>query len=552
MQSNLRENLSCYQEVTTRNEQRLISNKSIKIKFQGHFYRFEQFEEVINQEEYPSFWQILSNESDEAPDLVIKHFYDETIQQDGFYLDMNELNEVLITTSNLRGLKYGIKALNKVIKQKNDYILINKVSIRHEPSFAIRGVIEGFYGVPWQHEERLNVLNSLSEFGLNTYMYAPKDDELQRKKWRELYDQHKLAEFQELLSEAASKKIDFYYMISPGNDIDLTKIEDIKALLDKLEQLMRIGVTKFGLLMDDIDYILKNEMKLTFNNAAYAHSFLINQVNAFLKEKLAEYQLIVCPTEYDNEHGSEYLKILTNETDKGIPFFWTGPNTLSGAITKNHIAEMAAVYKRPMIIWDNVPVNDYQKDHELLFLSPYENRSPFLADKKYNCLGIVSNPMAQWECSKIAVGTMAHYLWNTHSYQSDTALSSVLRQLFGDEHVAIFKELILFHPNKYMTTVYTEEVLYELENSNQDFVTEKLEKLLSANKIMTKKINNKRMLAEYQPWRERVTKDLELWQLVLENKTEEIEKKQKKLASYPHRTGLDLVAKYIELNKRNK
>ena len=46
--------------------------------------------------------------------------------------------------------------------------------------FAIRGVIEGFYGAPWSHEQRLDLIDFLGERGMNTFVYSPKDDPLVR------------------------------------------------------------------------------------------------------------------------------------------------------------------------------------------------------------------------------------------------------------------------------------------------------------------------------------------------------------------------------------
>ena len=39
------------------------------------------------------------------------------------------------------------------------------------------GVIEGFYGEPWTITQRVKLIDQFIEFdGLNTYVYAPKDD----------------------------------------------------------------------------------------------------------------------------------------------------------------------------------------------------------------------------------------------------------------------------------------------------------------------------------------------------------------------------------------
>src|SRR5258706_10868738 len=46
--------------------------------------------------------------------------------------------------------------------------------------FVHRGIIEGFYGPPYSHADRLWLIDKLGAWGLNRYVYAPKDDPLHR------------------------------------------------------------------------------------------------------------------------------------------------------------------------------------------------------------------------------------------------------------------------------------------------------------------------------------------------------------------------------------
>jgi hypothetical protein len=55
------------------------------------------------------------------------------------------------------------------------------------PSFAERGVVEGFYGTPWTHQDRVDILRFEGAHGMNVYYYAPKDDPYHRKLWRDAY-----------------------------------------------------------------------------------------------------------------------------------------------------------------------------------------------------------------------------------------------------------------------------------------------------------------------------------------------------------------------------
>lgn len=84
------------------------NQKEIVIKFRGHFYRFEQSNEVIQPEEHVDCLNVTSEPVDEQYDLIIHHYYYEpVIQADGFHLKIENQTEIMIKTSNLRGFLYA-------------------------------------------------------------------------------------------------------------------------------------------------------------------------------------------------------------------------------------------------------------------------------------------------------------------------------------------------------------------------------------------------------------------------------------------------------------
>lgn len=88
-------------------------------------------------------------------------------------------------------------------------------------SVPLRGVIEGFYGTPWQQEERLDILAFCRAEGFNAYLYAPKDDPYHREKWREPYPEDKLRELGALVKAAKAQDVHFIFAVSPGLDVSL-------------------------------------------------------------------------------------------------------------------------------------------------------------------------------------------------------------------------------------------------------------------------------------------------------------------------------------------
>ena len=69
-------------------------------------------------------------------------------------------------------------------------------------AFELSGVIEGFYGPPWSHSDRLDMLRFMGRAGLNVYIYAPKDDPYHRTRWREPYPEDAERELRELVQTA--------------------------------------------------------------------------------------------------------------------------------------------------------------------------------------------------------------------------------------------------------------------------------------------------------------------------------------------------------------
>ena len=47
---------------------------------------------------------------------------------------------------------------------------------------------QGFYNRPWTRGQRMDLFGKMKCYGLNAYLYAPKDDHKHRALWRDAYD----------------------------------------------------------------------------------------------------------------------------------------------------------------------------------------------------------------------------------------------------------------------------------------------------------------------------------------------------------------------------
>ncbi len=98
----------------------------------------------------------------------------------------------------------------------------------------ICGVVEGFYGRPWTVEQRKRLFSRMGlEFGMNTYLYAPKDDSKHRAYWRDLYLIEEAEALRELIEACEKFNINFVYAISPGLDITYSSQKE-QAILRRM------------------------------------------------------------------------------------------------------------------------------------------------------------------------------------------------------------------------------------------------------------------------------------------------------------------------------
>ena len=126
-------------------------------------------------------------------------------------------------------------------------------------TYACRGIVEGFYGRPWLHAERLDMFAFMAQQDLNGYIYAPKDDELHRSDWRAPYAAENLARFQELYAAATAHGIRFTFAMSPGLTVRYADPAEIEAVSDKLRPLFDFGLDSIGIFFDDVPVTLQHE-----------------------------------------------------------------------------------------------------------------------------------------------------------------------------------------------------------------------------------------------------------------------------------------------------
>ncbi len=248
---------------------------------------------------------------------------------------------------------------------------------------------------------------------MNTYLYAPKDDPYHRKLWRRPYPAAQWRELLRLIRAAQRTRIDFVYGFHPGEGLYFGDDRAVGILLRKAQRFYDAGVRTFAVLFDDIPSRLSDarDRRAFKNSLARAEGTWMAKIIAAQPASWSAVEWWICPSYYSEDallervfgkFEPEFLETLAQYLPPNIPCFWTGPSVVSKSITLTHVRRIAKKIKRPLLLWDNYPVNDLSMRDEL-HLAPLQGRDPRLPEYVY---GYLNNPLLQEELSYHSVGNM--------------------------------------------------------------------------------------------------------------------------------------------------
>jgi len=329
---------------------------------------------------------------------------------------------VSVSGASERGTLYGLMTLGRML----DGSSLPCGTVLDGPDFAHRGIVEGFYGRPFEHAARLELVEFAARLKMNTYLYGPKDDPYHRTMWRELYDDRRIDEFVELVDLARGLGIEIGWAAAPGFTVRYSDSRDVAALVSKFMQLAEIGVRLFAIFYDDIFGGMQYaEDRHSFGSLAGAQASFTSSVYEKLRRHVPDAQLLVCPTEYRGDAGSDYIVELACGVPVEIPLFWTGPDICARTITVGDTRTLTARLGRKPAYWDNYPVNDASMVFDL-HIGPLTGRDAGLGAVTW---GLLANPMSLAEAGKIPLFTIADYLWNSAEYDSERSWKAALRHV---------------------------------------------------------------------------------------------------------------------------
>jgi hyaluronoglucosaminidase len=292
------------------------------------------------------------------------------------------------------------------------------------------GVIEGFFGKPWDWSARFSSVDFLRDSSYQFYIYAPKADPFLRRRWREPIPEESLRYLSELCMRGMASGISIGIGLTPL-EIYLNYDLDAQQLLrSKIRQINEIGVDMLCILFDD--------MRGDVVGLASLQAQVIADMCAWSNAE----RFIVCPTYYSydsrltHEFGPRphaYLRDFGRLVDPGIDIFWTGEKVISDGYSIAHLTDVANEIGRKPFIWDNHISNDSKTRTNHLFLDPSSPSWELPADR---VAGLAINPMNQPHLSRIALCEYRRLLTEGRRSERQRALPDICRDLFGSTFAA--------------------------------------------------------------------------------------------------------------------
>jgi hyaluronoglucosaminidase len=304
--------------------------------------------------------------------------------------------------------------------------------------FQRRGLVEGFFGPPWSMNHRKALFEFGAARGVNTYLYAPKDDPYHRERWTEPYPPKQWRALLQLVRQAQKRRIDFVYGFHPGKGLCFSDEKPVHTLLAKARRFYDTGVRTFAVLFDDIPSRLdfNSDRKNFRQSLARAEGSWLQKIQTMQPGEWKDIEWWICPSYYTPDpmlarrfgrFEPDFLEILGECLPANVGCFWTGPSVVSKKISLAHVQKIAKRVGHRLLLWDNYPVNDLSMRDEL-HLGPLQGRDPKLPRAVY---GYLSNPLLQEKLSFIPLATCFDYAADPAHYQPESSWERIVRELFG-------------------------------------------------------------------------------------------------------------------------
>ena len=301
-----------------------------------------------------------------------------------------------------------------------------------ESKLKYRGVIEGFYGPMWSHQERLHLVRHMRGWNMNLYIFTPRNDPYTRTRWDVPYPADEMQRLRELAEEAARQDMMFSYGISPGTDFDPHSPAHREALLAKLQPFIELGCTFFPILYDAHGAGFEPDTEAG-ERCAEHQAQVMNDLAEAVSRRCPDAEFLFAPTQYMTADKSRYLCRLHALLDPRINTVVTGVDPDTDTVCPRTFSDEGAQryldnFERRPFLWDNFNVRDNSLN--ALHWSPYAGRGPSLDTL---CSGIVLNPQNVYLLNLPIFGCMGDYFADPRGYDPEASFARHVAVLMGEE-----------------------------------------------------------------------------------------------------------------------
>lgn len=371
--------------------------------------------------------------------------------------------QILILGENTDAVFCGLASLEQILDQGTTDLPC--VTIYDYADVKNRGIIEGYYGVPYSADVTKDLFRFMARYKMNTYMYGAKSDPYHSRYWGDPYpmtiteDQQRIGYLtQDMMLDitkvAHETKVNFIWAIHPGKAF--ANAEDPQVLdkiMEKFESMHQLGVRHFGVFVDDVGVPSDPAiMKLCADNLTELQNRIDKRWNLAGANAIDTVKpLHYVPQLYahgwvNQERAREFYESLSTTPEK-VSIYITGRDVWS-VPNNGDLALVSSWLGRDLSWWWNYPCND-QDPTKLFVMDTYSNfRDETHIDnlsriekhlKGLNTL--IINPMQQGELSKVALFSVADYTWNNDAFDNYDSWEAAIPAVVGKKYAKAFKKL---------------------------------------------------------------------------------------------------------------